>query len=46
MTWDLPTLLPIREDGVLRIFIALKNTSPWPGNFFKGYKKLKLKQLK
>jgi hypothetical protein len=23
-------LLPIREDGVLRIFIALKNPSPWP----------------
>jgi hypothetical protein len=24
-------LLPIREEGVLRIFIALKNPSPWPG---------------
>jgi hypothetical protein len=24
-------LLPVREDGVLRIFIALKNPSPWPG---------------
>jgi hypothetical protein len=23
MTWDLPALLPIREEGVLRIFIAL-----------------------
>jgi hypothetical protein len=23
-TWDLPALLPIREEGVLRIFIALK----------------------
>jgi hypothetical protein len=23
-TWDLSTLLPIREEGVLRIFIALK----------------------
>jgi hypothetical protein len=31
MTWDLPALLPIREEGVLRIFIALKNPSPWPG---------------
>jgi hypothetical protein len=30
-TWDLPALLPIREEGVLRIFIALKNPSPWPG---------------
>jgi hypothetical protein len=30
-TWDLPALLPIREKGVLRIFIALKNPSPWPG---------------
>jgi hypothetical protein len=26
-----PALLPIREEGVLRIFIALKNSSPWPG---------------
>jgi hypothetical protein len=26
-----PALLPIREEGVLRIFIALKNLSPWPG---------------
>jgi hypothetical protein len=24
-------LLPIRQEGVLRIFIALKNPSPWPG---------------
>jgi hypothetical protein len=24
-------LLPIREEGVLRIFIALKNPSRWPG---------------
>jgi hypothetical protein len=31
MTWDLPALLPIREEGVLRIFIALKNPSSWPG---------------
>jgi hypothetical protein len=31
MTWDLPALLPIREEGVLRIYIALKNPSPWPG---------------
>jgi hypothetical protein len=30
-TSDLPALLPIREEGVLRIFIALKNPSPWPG---------------
>jgi hypothetical protein len=29
--WDLPALFPIREEGVLRIFIALKNSSPWPG---------------
>jgi hypothetical protein len=29
-TWGLPALLPIREEGVLRIFIALKNPSPWP----------------
>jgi hypothetical protein len=29
LTWDLPALLPIREEGVLRIFIALKNPSPW-----------------
>jgi hypothetical protein len=27
--WDFK--LPIREEGVLRIFIALKNPSPWPG---------------
>jgi hypothetical protein len=26
-----PALLPIREEGVLRSFIALKNPSPWPG---------------
>jgi hypothetical protein len=25
------SLLPIREEGVLRIFTALKNLSPWPG---------------
>jgi hypothetical protein len=25
-------LLPIREERVLRIFIALKNPSPWPGS--------------
>jgi hypothetical protein len=31
-TWDLPALLPIREEGVLRIFIALKNPSPWLGS--------------
>jgi hypothetical protein len=31
-TWDLPALIPIREEGVLRIFIALKNPSPWPGS--------------
>jgi hypothetical protein len=30
-TWDLPALLPIREEGVLGIFIALKNPLPWPG---------------
>jgi hypothetical protein len=29
MTWDLPALLRIREEGVLRIFIAFKNPSPW-----------------
>jgi hypothetical protein len=28
---DLPALLPIREEGVLRIFIVLRNPSPWPG---------------
>jgi hypothetical protein len=31
MTWDIPALLPIREEGVLRISVALKNPSPWPG---------------
>jgi hypothetical protein len=31
MAWDLPALLPIREEGVLRIFIALENPSSWPG---------------
>jgi hypothetical protein len=31
-TWDLPALLPIREEGVLRIFIALNDPSPWPGS--------------
>jgi hypothetical protein len=28
---DLPALLPIREEDVLWIFIALKNPSPLPG---------------
>jgi hypothetical protein len=32
-TWDLPVLLPIRKEGVVRIFIALKNPSPWPATF-------------
>jgi hypothetical protein len=27
-----PYLLPIQEEGVLRIFIPLKNPSPWPGS--------------
>jgi hypothetical protein len=27
-----PALLPIRKEGFLRIFIALKNPSPWPGS--------------
>jgi hypothetical protein len=27
-----PALLPIRKEGMLRIFIALKNPSPWPGS--------------
>jgi hypothetical protein len=27
-----PALLPIREEGVLRIFISLNNQSPWPGS--------------
>jgi hypothetical protein len=31
-TWDYSALLPIREEGVLRIFIALKNPSPWQGS--------------
>jgi hypothetical protein len=31
MTWDLPALLPIQKEGVLQIFIALKNLSPWLG---------------
>jgi hypothetical protein len=31
-TWDLPALLPIREEGVLRIFVAHKIPSPWPGS--------------
>jgi hypothetical protein len=26
MTWDLPALLPIQEEGVLRIFTALKKS--------------------
>jgi hypothetical protein len=30
-TWDLPALLPTREEGVLRIFIALKNPWTWLG---------------
>jgi hypothetical protein len=30
-TWDLPAVLPIQEEGVLQIFIALKNPSPWLG---------------
>jgi hypothetical protein len=32
MTWDLPALLPIRDEGVQQIFIALKNPSPWLGS--------------
>jgi hypothetical protein len=32
MTLDLPALPPIREEGMLRIFIALKNPSPWLGS--------------
>jgi hypothetical protein len=28
--WGLPAFLPIREEGVLRNFIVLKNPSPWP----------------
>jgi hypothetical protein len=31
MTWDLPALLPVWEEGVLRIFITLKNPSPLLG---------------
>jgi hypothetical protein len=31
-TCDLLALLPIQEEGVLRIFIALKNPSPWLGS--------------
>jgi hypothetical protein len=27
-----PALLPIREEGMLLIFVALKNPSPWPGS--------------
>jgi hypothetical protein len=27
-----PALLPVREEGVLRIFIALKNPSLWQGS--------------
>jgi hypothetical protein len=27
-----PALLPIREEGVLRIFIAIKNPSAWPSS--------------
>jgi hypothetical protein len=32
MTWDIEALLPIREEGVLRICIALKNPSPRSGS--------------
>jgi hypothetical protein len=28
MTWDLPALLPIREEGVLQVFIDFKNQFP------------------
>jgi hypothetical protein len=28
----IPALLPIRKEGVLRSFIALKNQSPWPSS--------------
>jgi hypothetical protein len=31
-TWDLPALLPILEEGGLRIFIAFANQSPWPSS--------------
>jgi hypothetical protein len=31
MTWDFPALLPIREEGVLRIFIALKKSMALSG---------------
>jgi hypothetical protein len=31
MTWDLPALLSIQEEGVLRILITLKNPLPWTG---------------
>jgi hypothetical protein len=31
MTWDLPALLPIQQEGVLRIFITLKDPLPWLG---------------
>jgi hypothetical protein len=27
-----PALLPIRKEGLLRICIAVKNPSPWPGS--------------
>jgi hypothetical protein len=27
-----PALLPTQTEGVLRIFIDLKNSSPWPGS--------------
>jgi hypothetical protein len=30
-------LLPIREEGVLRIFITLKNPSPWPGSNLRSW---------
>jgi hypothetical protein len=32
MTWDLPASLPIREEGVLRIFIALKKSIALAGS--------------
>jgi hypothetical protein len=31
-SYDLPALLSIQEEDVLRIFITLKNPSPWPGS--------------
>jgi hypothetical protein len=32
MAWDLAGLLTFQEEGVLRIFIALKNQLPWLGS--------------